>query len=114
FNQAFTMHGTIMLLMFATPLFAGFTNWIMPLTVLYGLTLAQVLAWSAVWAWALDTAAAVSAGAGADAPPGYPVPLGQSLPMTRVRPVPVPCFSRLAGRPSALATVVASAFAPVP
>ncbi|MFD0070004.1 cbb3-type cytochrome c oxidase subunit I, partial [Streptomyces sp. NPDC127574] len=31
FNQAFTMHGTIMLLMFATPLFAGFTNWIMPL-----------------------------------------------------------------------------------
>ncbi|MEU1869728.1 cbb3-type cytochrome c oxidase subunit I, partial [Streptomyces sp. NPDC019793] len=23
FNQAFTMHGTIMLLMFATPLFAG-------------------------------------------------------------------------------------------
>ncbi|MFF4139500.1 cbb3-type cytochrome c oxidase subunit I, partial [Streptomyces mirabilis] len=27
FNQAFTMHGTIMLLMFATPLFAGFTNW---------------------------------------------------------------------------------------
>ncbi|NUH44299.1 cbb3-type cytochrome c oxidase subunit I, partial [Streptomyces samsunensis] len=25
FNQAFTMHGTIMLLMFATPLFAGFT-----------------------------------------------------------------------------------------
>ncbi|MGW3020671.1 cbb3-type cytochrome c oxidase subunit I, partial [Streptomyces longwoodensis] len=31
YNQAFTMHGTIMLLMFATPLFAGFTNWIMPL-----------------------------------------------------------------------------------
>ncbi|WP_416070430.1 cbb3-type cytochrome c oxidase subunit I, partial [Streptomyces sp. NRRL_B-2557] len=29
FNQAFTMHGTIMLLMFATPLFAGFANWIM-------------------------------------------------------------------------------------
>ncbi|MFI1204195.1 cbb3-type cytochrome c oxidase subunit I, partial [Streptomyces sp. NPDC020883] len=27
FNQAFTMHGTIMLLMFATPLFAGFANW---------------------------------------------------------------------------------------
>ncbi|RST06770.1 cbb3-type cytochrome c oxidase subunit I, partial [Streptomyces sp. WAC05950] len=26
FNQAFTMHGTIMLLMFATPLFAGFAN----------------------------------------------------------------------------------------
>ncbi|MEU5620950.1 cbb3-type cytochrome c oxidase subunit I, partial [Streptomyces sp. NPDC047802] len=31
YNQAFTMHGTIMLLMFATPLFAGFANWIMPL-----------------------------------------------------------------------------------
>ncbi|MFE1315830.1 cbb3-type cytochrome c oxidase subunit I, partial [Streptomyces sp. NPDC058755] len=28
FNQAFTMHGTVMLLMFATPLFAGFANWI--------------------------------------------------------------------------------------
>ncbi len=33
YNQAFTMHGTIMLLMFATPLFAGFTNWIMPLQI---------------------------------------------------------------------------------
>ncbi|MFF4283375.1 cytochrome c oxidase subunit I [Streptomyces kronopolitis] len=33
FNQAFTMHGTIMLLIFATPLFAGFTNWIMPLQI---------------------------------------------------------------------------------
>ncbi len=33
FNQAFTMHGTIMLLMFATPLFAGFTNAIMPLQI---------------------------------------------------------------------------------
>ncbi|MGW4811541.1 aa3-type cytochrome oxidase subunit I [Kitasatospora cineracea] len=33
FNQAFTMHGTIMLLMFATPLFAGFTNWFMPLQI---------------------------------------------------------------------------------
>ncbi|MGW1623578.1 cbb3-type cytochrome c oxidase subunit I, partial [Streptomyces sp. NPDC002172] len=33
FNQAFTMHGTVMLLMFATPLFAGFTNWIMPLQI---------------------------------------------------------------------------------
>ncbi|MEU0968611.1 cytochrome c oxidase subunit I [Streptomyces sp. NPDC005917] len=33
FNQAFTMHGTIMLLLFATPLFAGFTNWIMPLQI---------------------------------------------------------------------------------
>ncbi|WP_191878407.1 cbb3-type cytochrome c oxidase subunit I, partial [Streptomyces filipinensis] len=33
FNQLFTMHGTVMLLMFATPLFAGFTNWIMPLQI---------------------------------------------------------------------------------
>ncbi|MBY8881039.1 cbb3-type cytochrome c oxidase subunit I, partial [Actinacidiphila acidipaludis] len=33
YNQAFTMHGTVMLLMFATPLFAGFTNWIMPLQI---------------------------------------------------------------------------------
>ncbi|MEV4556626.1 cytochrome c oxidase subunit I [Kitasatospora sp. NPDC049285] len=33
FNQAFTMHGTIMLLMFATPLFAGFANWFMPLQI---------------------------------------------------------------------------------
>ncbi|WP_052391434.1 cytochrome c oxidase subunit I [Streptomyces sp. NRRL B-24484] len=33
YNQLFTMHGTIMLLMFATPLFAGFTNWIMPLQI---------------------------------------------------------------------------------
>ena len=30
YNQLFTMHGTIMLLMFATPLFAGFTNVMMP------------------------------------------------------------------------------------
>ncbi|MDF2509898.1 MAG: cytochrome c oxidase subunit, partial [Microbacterium sp.] len=29
YNQLFTMHGTIMLLMFATPLFAGFANAIM-------------------------------------------------------------------------------------
>ncbi|MFJ9729526.1 cytochrome c oxidase subunit I [Streptomyces sp. NPDC101209] len=33
FNQAFTAHGTIMLLVFATPLFAGFANWIMPLQI---------------------------------------------------------------------------------
>ncbi|CAI9399750.1 putative cytochrome c oxidase subunit 1 [Aestuariimicrobium sp. T2.26MG-19.2B] len=33
FNQLFTMHGTIMLLMFATPLFAGFANAIMPLQI---------------------------------------------------------------------------------
>ena len=33
FNQAFTMHGTIMLLMFATPLFAGFANVLMPLQI---------------------------------------------------------------------------------
>jgi cytochrome c oxidase subunit I len=33
FNQAFSIHGTIMLLIFATPLFAGFANWIMPLHI---------------------------------------------------------------------------------
>ncbi|MQA80137.1 MAG: cytochrome c oxidase subunit I [Streptosporangiales bacterium] len=33
FNQTFTMHGTIMLLLFATPLFAGFANEIMPLQI---------------------------------------------------------------------------------
>ncbi|WP_296136128.1 cytochrome c oxidase subunit I [uncultured Tessaracoccus sp.] len=31
FNQFFTMHGTIMLLMFATPMFAGFANALLPL-----------------------------------------------------------------------------------
>jgi len=33
YNQLFTMHGTVMLLMFATPLFAGFVNVIMPLQI---------------------------------------------------------------------------------
>ena len=33
YNQFFTMHGTIMLLMFATPLFVGFANVIMPLQI---------------------------------------------------------------------------------
>ncbi len=33
FNQLFTMHGTIMLLMFATPLFFGFANVLMPLQI---------------------------------------------------------------------------------
>lgn len=33
YNQMFTMHGTIMLLMFATPLFFGFSNAIMPLQI---------------------------------------------------------------------------------
>ncbi|WP_019630887.1 cytochrome c oxidase subunit I [Actinomadura atramentaria] len=33
FNQLFTMHGTIMLLMFATPLFIGFGNVIVPLQI---------------------------------------------------------------------------------
>ena len=33
YNQLFTMHGTIMLLFFATPLFAGFANAIMPLQI---------------------------------------------------------------------------------
>ena len=33
YNQFFTMHGTIMLLMFATPLFAGFANALIPLQI---------------------------------------------------------------------------------
>ncbi len=33
YNQIFTMHGTIMLLLFATPLFVGFANVIMPLQI---------------------------------------------------------------------------------
>ncbi len=33
YNQAFTMHGTIMLLLFATPTFIGFSNVIMPLQI---------------------------------------------------------------------------------
>ena len=33
YNQMFTMHGTIMLFLFATPLFIGFTNVIMPLQI---------------------------------------------------------------------------------
>jgi cytochrome c oxidase subunit 1 len=33
YNQLFTMHGTIMLLLFATPLFAAFANAIMPLQI---------------------------------------------------------------------------------
>jgi len=33
YNQLFTMHGTVMLLMFATPLFFGFGNAIMPLQI---------------------------------------------------------------------------------
>ncbi|WP_430593586.1 aa3-type cytochrome oxidase subunit I [Humidisolicoccus flavus] len=33
YNQLFTMHGTIMLLMFATPLFAGFANALLPLHI---------------------------------------------------------------------------------
>ncbi|MFE7276408.1 cytochrome c oxidase subunit I [Streptomyces sp. NPDC057623] len=33
FNQLFTMHGTIMLLLFATPTFAGFANELMPLQI---------------------------------------------------------------------------------
>jgi cytochrome c oxidase subunit 1 len=33
FNQLFTMHGTLMLLMFATPMFVGFANAIMPLQI---------------------------------------------------------------------------------
>ena len=33
FNQLFTMHGTIMLLLFATPLFIGFANVVVPLQI---------------------------------------------------------------------------------
>ncbi|WIB79326.1 cytochrome c oxidase subunit I [Curtobacterium sp. MCPF17_002] len=33
YNQLVTMHGTVMLLLFATPLFAGFANAIMPLQI---------------------------------------------------------------------------------
>src|SRR4029078_7911307 len=33
YNQLFTSHGTIMLLLFATPLFAGFANAIMPIQI---------------------------------------------------------------------------------
>jgi cytochrome c oxidase subunit I len=33
YNQLFTMHGTLMLLLFATPLFVGFANCIMPLQI---------------------------------------------------------------------------------
>src|SRR6201999_3018303 len=33
YDQMFTMHGTIMLLFFATPLFVGFANVIMPLQI---------------------------------------------------------------------------------
>jgi len=33
YNQLFTIHGTIMLLLFATPTFTGFANWIMPLQI---------------------------------------------------------------------------------
>ena len=33
YNQLFTMHGTIMLLLFATPLFAGFANALLPLQI---------------------------------------------------------------------------------
>ncbi|MGI8332594.1 aa3-type cytochrome oxidase subunit I [Actinomadura scrupuli] len=33
YNQLFTIHGAVMLLLFATPLFAGFTNVIMPLQI---------------------------------------------------------------------------------
>ncbi|HEY1667936.1 MAG TPA: cbb3-type cytochrome c oxidase subunit I, partial [Trebonia sp.] len=33
YNELFTMHGTIMLLMFATPLFVGFANELVPLQI---------------------------------------------------------------------------------
>ena len=33
YNELFTMHGTIMLLLFATPLFVGFANELIPLQI---------------------------------------------------------------------------------
>ena len=33
YNELFTMHGTLMLLLFATPLFVGFANEMMPLQI---------------------------------------------------------------------------------
>jgi cytochrome c oxidase subunit 1 len=33
YNELFTMHGTLMLLLFATPLFIGFANVVMPLQI---------------------------------------------------------------------------------
>ena len=33
YNELFTMHGTIMLLLFATPLFVGFGNELLPLQI---------------------------------------------------------------------------------
>ena len=33
YNQLFTMHGTIMLLMFATPIVFGFANYIVPMQI---------------------------------------------------------------------------------
>ncbi len=33
FNQLFTMHGTVMLLFYATPIFAGFANLVLPLQI---------------------------------------------------------------------------------
>ncbi|MFJ3246769.1 cytochrome c oxidase subunit I [Streptomyces sp. NPDC086782] len=33
YNELFTIHGTIMMLLFATPMFAGFTNAVMPLQI---------------------------------------------------------------------------------
>lgn len=33
YNQLFTVHGTIMMLLFATPMFGGFANAIMPLQI---------------------------------------------------------------------------------
>ncbi|MDO8348014.1 MAG: cbb3-type cytochrome c oxidase subunit I, partial [Rugosibacter sp.] len=33
FNQLFTMHGTVMLLLYGTPIVIGFANYIMPLQI---------------------------------------------------------------------------------
>ena len=50
YNQIFTMHGTIMLLMFATPLFVGFAIVIMPLQIGAADVALPALAWRNVLA----------------------------------------------------------------
>jgi hypothetical protein len=57
FNQALTMHGSIMLLMFAMPLFTGFANWIVPLQI--GATIAIAGLSLTVWAHHMYTTGGV-------------------------------------------------------
>jgi len=60
FNQLFTMHGTIMLLLYATPIVFGFANFVLPLQIgspdvafprlnafAYGCTSSAARSWSA-------------------------------------------------------------------